>query len=165
MFTVELCNLLLPIQIGARDVSFPRLNLLSWYCYVFGAVLAVVAIFSGNGPPDTGWTFYVPFSTQTTTNVNLAVSAAFMIGFSSILTGINFVTTIHRLRCKGMGWGKLPLFVWTLYSTAWIQILATPMLAITLVLVFPINNCLLIFSKEKKKVVRQLFMQVNRLEV
>ncbi len=129
-------NLLLPIQIGARDVSFPRVNLLSWYCYIAGAILAVTAIFSGGGPPDTGWTFYVPFSTQTTTNVNLAVSAAFMLGFSSILTGINFVTTIHRLRCKGMGWGKLPLFVWTLYATAWIQVLATPMIGITLALIF-----------------------------
>jgi len=129
-------NLVLPIMLGARDVSFPRVNLLSWYCYVAGALLAVIAIFSGGGPPDTGWTFYVPFSTQTTTNVNLAVTAAFMLGFSSILTGINFVTTIHRLRCKGMGWGKLPMFVWTLYATAWIQVLATPMLGITLVLVF-----------------------------
>lgn len=128
-------NLLLPIQIGARDVSFPKLNLLSWYCYVVGAILAVVAIFSGGGAPDTGWTFYVPFSTQTTTNVNLAAFAAFMLGFSSILTGINFVTTIHRLRCEGMTWGRLPLFVWTLYATAWIQVLATPMIGITLVLV------------------------------
>ncbi len=128
-------NLLLPIQIGARDVSFPRINLLSWYFYISGAVLAVIAIFSGGGPPDTGWTFYVPFSTQTTTNVNLAVFAAFMLGFSSILTGINFVTTIHRLRAEGMTWGRLPLFVWTLYATAWIQVLATPMLGITLVLV------------------------------
>jgi len=128
-------NLVLPIQIGARDVSFPKVNLLSWYCYIAGAVLAVFAIFSGDGAPDTGWTFYVPFSTETNTNVNLAVLAAFMLGFSSILTGINFVTTIHRLRAKGMGWGRLPLFIWTLYATAWIQILATPMLAITLILV------------------------------
>lgn len=128
-------NLLLPIQIGARDVSFPKLNLLSWYFYIAGALLAVFAIFSGGGPPDTGWTFYVPFSTQTSTNVNLAAFAAFMLGFSSILTGINFVTTVHRLRTEGMNWGRLPLFVWTLYATAWIQVLATPMLGITLVLV------------------------------
>ncbi len=128
-------NLLLPIQIGARDVSFPKLNLVSWYCYMIGAILALFAIFTGSGAPDTGWTFYVPFSTQTTTNVNLALMAAFMLGFSSILTGINFVTTIHRLRAEGMGWGRLPLFVWTLYATAWIQVLATPMLGITLVLV------------------------------
>ena len=128
-------NLVLPIQLGARDVSFPKLNLVSWYCYMLGAVLAVTAIFSGGGAPDTGWTFYVPFSTQTTTNVNLAVTGALMLGFSSMLTGINFVTTIHRLRAKGMGWGRLPIFVWTLYSTAWIQVLATPMLAITLILI------------------------------
>ncbi len=128
-------NLVLPIQIGARDVSFPKINLLSWYCYVAGAILAVVAIFSGGGAPDTGWTFYVPFSTQTSTNVSLAAFAAFMLGMSSILTGINFVTTIHRLRAEGMTWGRLPLFVWTLYATAWIQVLATPMLGITLVLV------------------------------
>ncbi len=128
-------NLVLPIQIGARDVSFPRINLLSWYCYVAGALIAVIAIFSGDGAPDTGWTFYVPFSTQTHTNVSLAAFAAFMLGMSSILTGINFVTTIHRLRAAGMTWGRLPLFVWTLYATAWIQVLATPMLGITLVLV------------------------------
>ena len=128
-------NLVLPIQIGARDVSFPKLNLVSWYCYIIGGILAVTAIFSGGGAPDTGWTFYVPFSTQTTTNVNLAVTGALMLGFSSMLTGINFVTTIHRLRAEGMGWGRLPIFVWTLYSTAWIQILATPMLGITLILI------------------------------
>lgn len=128
-------NLLLPIMIGARDVSFPKINLISWYCYIIGGILAIFSIFSGGGAPDTGWTFYVPFSTQTTTNVNLAVMGAFMLGFSSILTGLNFVTTIHRLRAEGMGWGRLPLFVWTLYSTAWIQVLATPMLGITLVLV------------------------------
>lgn len=128
-------NLLLPIQIGARDVSFPKINLLSWYFYVIGGVLAIVSIFSGGGAPDTGWTFYVPFSTQTSTNASMAAFAAFMLGFSSILTGINFVTTIHRLRAKGMTWGRLPLFVWTLYATAWIQILATPMVGITLVLV------------------------------
>ncbi len=128
-------NLLLPIHIGARDVSFPKLNLLSWYCYIVGGLLAVIAIFGGDGAPDTGWTFYVPFSTQTNTNVSLAAFAAFMLGFSSILTGINFVTTVHRLRCKGMKWGRLPLFVWTLYATAWIQVLATPMIGITLVLI------------------------------
>ncbi len=133
--TAAFGNLLLPIQIGARDVFFPKLNLLSWYCYIGGGLVAVIAIFSGGGAPDTGWTFYVPFSTQTTTNVNLAVVGAFILGFSSILTGINFVTTIHRMRAEGMGWGRLPIFVWTLYATAWIQILATPMLGITLVLV------------------------------
>ncbi len=128
-------NFFLPLQIGARDVAFPKLNLLSWWCFVGGAFLAVVSLFTGGGAPDTGWTFYVPYSVRTTTNVTLAVFAAFILGFSSILTGLNFVTTTHRLRTKGMSWFRLPLFVWGLYSTAWIQLLATPVLAITLILV------------------------------
>jgi cytochrome c oxidase subunit I len=128
-------NLFLPIHLGANDVAFPRLNLLSWWLYIIGALLALSSLFGAAGFPDTGWTFYVPFSTQTTTNVPLAVFAVFILGFSSILTGINFVTTVHRLRAEGMGWGRLPLFVWSLYSTAWVQILATPMLAITLILI------------------------------
>ncbi len=128
-------NFFLPIQIGARDVAFPRLNLLSWYCYVAGAAIALASLFTGGGPPDTGWTFYVPFSIRTGTNVTLAIFGAFILGFSSILTGLNFITTIHRLRAPGMSWFKMPLFPWSLYATAWIQILATPVLAITLVLV------------------------------
>ncbi|HEY5973695.1 MAG TPA: cbb3-type cytochrome c oxidase subunit I [Geobacteraceae bacterium] len=127
-------NLVMPIQIGATDVSFPRLNLLSWWLYIIGAGIIVTALFTGGGPPDTGWTFYVPFSSRTGTNVTLAVLGVFVIGFSSILTGINFVTTIHRLRAEGMTWGRLPLFVWSLYATAWVQILATPVLGITLAL-------------------------------
>lgn len=129
-------NLIMPIQIGARDVAFPRLNLLSWWLYIGGAALAVTALFTGGGPPDTGWTFYVPFSTRTTTNVSLATVAVFTIGFSSILTGLNFVTTIHRLRAEGMTWMRIPLFTWSLYATAWIQILATPVLGITVALIF-----------------------------
>ena len=128
-------NFFLPIMIGAQDVAFPRLNLLSWWVYMTGALLAVASLFTGGGPPDTGWTFYVPYSLRTGTNVTLAVFAAFILGFSSILTGINFITTIHRLRAPGMTWFRMPLFVWAHYATAWIQILATPILAITLVLV------------------------------
>jgi cytochrome c oxidase subunit I len=128
-------NFFLPIMIGARDVAFPRLNLMSWYFFAAGAVLAVLSLFTGNGPPDTGWTFYAPFSLRTGTNVTLAVFAAFVLGFSSILTGINFLTTIHRLRAPGMSWGRMPLFAWSLYGTAWIQVLATPILGITLLLV------------------------------
>jgi cytochrome c oxidase subunit I len=128
-------NFFLPIQIGARDVAFPRLNLLSWYCYVAGAAIALASLFTGGGPPDTGWTFYVPFSIRTGTNVTLAIFGAFILGFSSILTGLNFITTIHRMRAPGMSWFRMPLFTWSLYATAWIQILATPVLAITLVLV------------------------------
>ncbi|TLM65000.1 MAG: cytochrome c oxidase subunit I [Deltaproteobacteria bacterium] len=129
-------NLVMPIQIGARDVAFPRLNLLSWWLYIGGAALAVTSLFTGGGPPDTGWTFYVPFSARTTTNVSLATVAVFILGFSSILTGLNFVTTIHRLRAEGMTWTRLPLFTWSLYATAWIQILATPVLGITVALLF-----------------------------
>ncbi|HCU69058.1 MAG TPA: cytochrome c oxidase subunit I [Desulfomicrobium sp.] len=129
-------NILLPLQIGAEDVSFPRLNIFSWWLYLTGAALAVTSLFTGGGPPDTGWTFYVPFSERTTTNVFLAVVAVFILGFSSILTGLNFITTIHRLRAPQMSWGKLPLFVWSLYATAWIQLLATPVLGVTVALVF-----------------------------
>ncbi len=128
-------NLLLPIQIGANDVAFPRLNLLSWWLYTAGALIVLASLFTGSGPPDTGWTFYVPFSARTGTNVSLAMFGVFIIGFSAILTGLNFITTVHRLRAEGMTWGRLPLFVWSLYATAWVQILATPILAITLVLV------------------------------
>ncbi|RJP81917.1 MAG: cytochrome c oxidase subunit I [Desulfobacteraceae bacterium] len=127
-------NFLLPIQIGSDDVFFPRLNLLSWYLYIFGGILAVVSLFSG-GPPDTGWTFYVPFSVQTESGVTFTVLAAFILGMSSMLTGINFITTIHRLRMKTMGWMQMPLFTWSLYATAWVQLLATPILAITLLII------------------------------
>ncbi|MDX1765187.1 MAG: cbb3-type cytochrome c oxidase subunit I, partial [bacterium] len=128
-------NFFLPILIGAKDVAFPRLNLMSWYLYIAGALLAVTALFTGGGAPDTGWTFYAPYSIRTSTNVSLGVFAAFVLGFSSILTGLNFVTTIHRLRAPGMKWTRMPLFVWATYATAWIQVLATPIIGITLLLV------------------------------
>ncbi len=129
-------NLVLPIQLGAEDVAFPRLNLFSWYLYIGGTLLALVSLFTGGGAPDTGWTFYVPFSEFTTTNVSVAVIAVFILGFSSILTGLNFITTIHRLRAPGMTWTKIPLFTWSLYATGWIQVLATPVLGITVLLIF-----------------------------
>jgi cytochrome c oxidase subunit I len=128
-------NFFLPILVGARDVSFPRLNLASWYFYMAGAMLAVLSLFTGGGAPDTGWTFYAPFSLRTGTNVSLAVFAAFVLGFSSMLTGINFITTVVRLRAPGMYWFRMPLFCWAIFATSWIQILATPIIAITLVLV------------------------------
>src|SRR5512147_1474971 len=111
-------NFVLPLSIGARDVAFPRLNLASWYFFVAGALIAITALFTGNGPPDTGWSFYAPFSVKTGTNVTMAVFGAFVLGFSSMLTGINFITTIHRLRAPGMGWFRMPLFAWALYSTS-----------------------------------------------
>ncbi len=128
-------NFFLPIMIGAKDVIFPRLNLMSWYMFVIGGLLAVLSIFLPGGSADTGWMFYVPYSIRTTTNVIPALMAAFILGFSSILTGLNFITTIHRMRAPGMSWFKMPLFVWSLYATAWIQVLATPIIGITLALV------------------------------
>src|SRR5665648_261288 len=128
-------NFMLPIMIGAKDVAFPKLNLLSWYIYVLGALLVISSVLFGNGIPDTGWTFYAPYSFKTGTNLLPAIFGAFVLGFSSILTGLNFIVTIHRMRCPGMTWFKMPLFPWTLYGTAWIQLLATPVVGITLVLV------------------------------
>lgn len=128
-------NFIMPIQLGAKDVQFPKLNLLSWYLYIIGGAIALFSLFYPGGIADTGWTFYVPYSIRTTTNVSLSVFAAFILGFSSILTGLNFITTIHRLRCPGMTWFRMPLFVWAIYATAWIQVLATPVIGITLVLV------------------------------
>jgi cytochrome c oxidase subunit I len=128
-------NFFLPIQLGTDDVFFPRLNLFSWYLFMFGGIFALVALFAGDGFPDTGWTFYVPFSVQSSSNVGLTVSAAFILGMSSMLTGLNFVTTFHRMRDKRMGLMQIPLFTWSLYATAWVQILATPVISITFVLV------------------------------
>lgn len=128
-------NFFLPIQIGADDVFFPRLNLMSWYLFMLGGLLAVISLFSGKGFPDTGWTFYVPFSVSAENNVSMTVSAAFILGMSSMLTGLNFITTVHRMRVKGMGWFQVPLFTWSLYATAWVQLLATPVISITLLMV------------------------------
>ncbi|MEK6796786.1 MAG: cbb3-type cytochrome c oxidase subunit I [Spirochaetota bacterium] len=128
-------NFFLPILIGARDMAFPRLNLFTWYLYMAGAILAFVSVFFGGGAVDTGWTFYVPFSIKTTVNVPLAVFAVFILGMSSILTGINIVTTVHQLRAPGMKFFRMPLSVWGFYATAWVQILATPVIGITMLLV------------------------------
>ncbi len=139
-------NFAMPLMLGAKDVAFPRLNLLSFYCWVGGALLFAYVLLSGildsafniqlpgGFGLDTGWTFYTPYSTTTNSSVIPATFGAFILGFSSILTGVNFIATIHTLRPKGMTWFKLPLFCWAVYSTAVIQILATPVLAITLLL-------------------------------
>ena len=128
-------NFFLPLHLGAKDVAFPRLNLLSFWLYSLGAGLVLVSLFLPGGPIDTGWTFYIPYSVRTTTNVSFSLFAAFILGFSSILTGLNFVTTVHRLRAPGMSYFKMPLFVWSVYATGWIQILATPVIGITILLV------------------------------
>ncbi len=131
----SLGNFIMPLQIGARDVAFPKINILSWWLFIVGGALAVTALFTGGGPPDTGWTFYVPYSIRTGTNISLAVFGVFLIGMSSTLTGMNFLATIHRLRAPGLGWKRLPLFTWAIYATSWVQLLATPVLAITLLLI------------------------------
>lgn len=125
-------NFALPIMIGAKDVAFPRLNLASWYIYIIGSSLAVYSILAGS--VDTGWTFYTPYSTQTSGAVITMIMAIFILGFSSVFTGLNFIATVHKLRAPGMTWFKMPLFVWGLYATGIIQVLATPVLGITLLL-------------------------------
>ncbi|MCW8193789.1 cytochrome c oxidase subunit I [Proteobacteria bacterium 005FR1] len=127
-------NFLLPIMIGARDLAFPRLNLLSWYVYILGALFTVFAVVAGG--VDTGWTFYTPLSSMFANgNVVAAIIGVFVVGFSSILTGINFIATVHTMRAPGLTWFRLPLFVWAIYATALIMVLATPVLAITLLMV------------------------------
>lgn len=125
-------NFVLPMMLGAKDVAFPRLNLASYYIFVIGALFAVAALFLRGA--DTGWTFYTPYSIQTNTTVILVLMGAFIAGFSSILTGLNFIVSIHKLRAPGLSWSRLPLFLWALYATSIIQVLATPVLAITLLL-------------------------------
>jgi cytochrome c oxidase subunit 1 len=125
-------NFMLPMMIGAKDVAFPRVNLMSWYCLIIGALIAFTSLFY-NGA-DTGWTFYTPYSIKTDNGTTWLVAGAFVMGFSSILTGLNFIVTVHKLRAPGMTFWRMPLFVWALYSTAVIQVIATPVLAITLLL-------------------------------
>ncbi len=126
-------NFMLPIMIGARDVAFPRLNLASFYVYLVGSLVTLVALIDGG--VDTGWTFYAPYATSSPTQVGWVVTGIFILGISSIMTGINFIVTVHTLRAKGITWRKLPLFVWNIYATSIIQILATPILGLSLVLV------------------------------
>ena len=127
-------NFLVPLMIGARDVAFPKLNLLSFYLYCGGAAVGVIALLSGG--VDTGWTFYAPLSsTYSNGTVVWVIIGAFLAGFSSILTGLNFIVTVHKMRAPGMTWFRLPLFIWSIYATSLIQVLGTPVVAITLLLV------------------------------
>jgi cytochrome c oxidase subunit 1 len=127
-------NFCLPMMLGARDLAFPRLNLLSWYIFMLGGLLSTLAIILGG--VDTGWTFYTPYSTTyTNTNVVLMAVGIFITGFSSILTGLNFIVTTHTMRAPGMTWFRLPLFVWSHYAASLIMVLGTPVLAITILLV------------------------------
>ena len=127
-------NFLIPIMIGTKDLAFPRINLLSWYIYILGGAFTLVAALSGG--VDTGWTFYTPYSTAAAnSHVMTAALGIFITGFSSILTGLNFIVTIHRMRAPGMTWFRLPLFVWAHYATSLIMILGTPVIAITVLMV------------------------------
>jgi cytochrome c oxidase subunit I len=126
-------NFVLPMMLGARDVAFPKLNLLSWYLFNLGGLMALYAVTFGG--VDTGWTFYTPYSsTYSNSNVIMMAAGVFIAGFGTILTGLNFIITTHKLRAPGLGWFRMPLFVWSLYSTSAIMILATPVLAMTLTL-------------------------------
>jgi cytochrome c oxidase subunit I len=125
-------NFFLPIMIGAKDVAFPRLNMLSFYIYILGVIILLSSIVMGS--VDTGWTFYTPYSVQTANSVISMTFGVFVLGFSSILTGLNFLVTVHTMRAPGVTWTRLPLFVWGMYATALMQVLATPVLAITLLL-------------------------------
>ncbi|TFY97205.1 cytochrome c oxidase subunit I [Ramlibacter humi] len=127
-------NFLVPLMIGARDLAFPRLNLTSWYIYIAGGLVILLSLALGG--VDTGWTFYTPYSTMFSNSwVAVALTGVFIVGFSSILTGLNFIVTVHTLRAPGLGWFKLPLFVWAIYATSIILVLATPVLAMTTFLV------------------------------
>jgi cytochrome c oxidase subunit 1 len=126
-------NFVLPIQVGAKDVAFPRLNLASYYIYLAGGVLTCLALLYGS--VDTGWTFYTPYSSSTKgSSIIFMTSAIFVAGFASILTGINFIVTIHKMRAPGLTWNRLPLFIWGLYATSIVQVLATPVIGITMLL-------------------------------
>jgi cytochrome c oxidase subunit 1 len=127
-------NFLVPLMVGARDLAFPRINLLSWYIYIIGAVLTLYAMVSGG--VDTGWTFYTPYSsTYANSQVMATALGVFVSGFSSILTGLNFIVTIHKMRAPGLTWFRMPLFLWAIYATSLIQVLGTPVVAIAIFLV------------------------------
>ncbi len=130
----SLGNFLLPIMIGAKDVAFPKLNLASFYIYGIGAIIALTGLLFGG--VDTGWTFYTPYSKETVDGVLFMGLGVFVMGFSSILTGLNFIVTIHKMRAPGMTWNRMPLFLWSIYATSIVQILATPVIGITMVLLF-----------------------------
>ncbi len=127
-------NFVLPLHLGAKDVAFPRLNLASYYIYVAGIAIVLMAMLFGS--VDTGWTFYTPYSERVGTSVLFMTFGVFVAGFSSILTGLNFIVTVHKMRAPGLTWNRLPLFVWSIYATSIVQVLATPVIGITMLLLF-----------------------------
>ncbi len=127
-------NFLIPLMLGARDLAFPRINLLSWYLFMLGGALTLYATLRGG--VDTGWTFYTPYSSTYANSYVMATAVGiFITGFSSILTGLNFIVTTHKMRAPGLTWFRLPLFVWSMYAASLIMVLATPVVAIAIVLV------------------------------
>ncbi|MDN2566028.1 cytochrome c oxidase subunit I [Aquibium sp. A9E412] len=127
-------NFLLPLMLGAKDLAFPRLNLASWYVFAFGSLFTLFAVIAGG--VDTGWTFYTPLSSlYSDSYVSAAAFGVFIVGFSTIMTGINFIVSVHKLRAPGLTWFRLPIFVWTMYATALVMVLATPVLAASLILI------------------------------
>ncbi len=126
-------NIIVPLQIGATEVAFPRLNLASYYFYLVGALIVIGSLLAGG--VDTGWTFYVPYSSKTPATVVPTLIGIFIVGWSSILTGINFIATVHTMRLRGVGWMRMPLFTWAIYGTSIIQLLATPVLAMALIVI------------------------------
>ena len=127
-------NFLLPLMLGARDLAFPRLNLASWYVFIFGSFFTLYAVIAGG--VDTGWTFYTPLSSMfSNSHGSAAAAGVFIVGYSTIMTGINFIVTVHKLRAPGQTWFRLPIFVWTLYATSLVMVLATPVLAASLILI------------------------------
>src|SRR5579862_6848279 len=128
-------NFFMPIMIGAKDLAFPRLNLASWYVFLLAGILIMTGLLTGG--VDTGWTFYTPYSSlYSNTQVSLVIMGVFFAGFASIMTGLNFIVTVHKMRAPGMTWFRLPLFVWSMYATSVVMLLGTPVIAITLLLVF-----------------------------
>ena len=126
-------NFLIPMMIGAKDLAFPRINLLSWYIFLLGGVITIYALLAGG--VDTGWTFYTPYSSTFSNSYVVATGLGIFInGFSSILTGLNFIVTIHTMRAPGMKWFRMPLFLWSHYATSLIMVLGTPVIAITILL-------------------------------
>jgi cytochrome c oxidase subunit 1 len=127
-------NFLIPLMIGAKDLALPRVNLVSWYLYMIGAGLGIWAMLQGG--VDTGWTFYTPYSTTFSNGYVIATGLGiFVAGFSSILTGLNIIVTVHTMRAPGMTWFRLPLFVWSIYATSLVMVLGTPVIAITILLI------------------------------
>ena len=124
-------NYLVPLMIGARDMAFPRLNALSYWFFVLGGVILLLSFLARGGAADTGWTAYVPLSTLHTpgNGQNLWILSLHILSLSSAAGAINFIVTIHNMRAPGMSWTRIPLFVWSILTYAWMLIIVLPTLS------------------------------------